>query len=225
MPTASDHDPRDYACTLHIFRCRHCGHEGEFLTYIVRTSSNSYNYDINYFSNLEGPVTLFGPVHCTSPRCVRCIDRGLPKQWPPYKGGSSTPKPASSGNTRTPGNFSRWGAKTKKTTSTPPLNFDPLAALKGLPCPSTPDAKPAVTSTSPRPTPTPISPPPSAETPPTPPSIAAADILPSPTVTSPPSPSPTPSPGAENTAPTPTPQLAKPKPSLNFGTLFRKASP
>lgn len=227
MPTYSDSTPRDYACTLHIFRCRHCGHEGEFLTYIVRTSNNSYNYDINDVYNLEGPVTLFGPVHCISPRCVRCIDRGLPAQWPPYKGGSNTPKPASSGNTRTPGNFSRWGAKTKKTSSSsPPLDFDPLAALKGTPCPSTPDAKPVAISTLPETPPTSPSLTPAVKEPPYIPlpssPIPAVDTLPSPDIQPPASPTPNATFGVENIKPSSTPHPAKPK--INFGTLFKKAS-
>lgn len=137
--------PHDCAITINKQTCLHCGHTSEFTTYIVRTGSNSFNYDISSFPDLK-ITTLFTYPAYKVPRCIRCVDRGLEAKWPPYTGPNLTPLlPTSGGNTPKPKNFTRWRTPAKPA-------FNPLDLLPPLPpaqpeqpCPPTSDAKPVTT--------------------------------------------------------------------------------
>lgn len=119
--------PHDCSITLHRQTCLHCGHKSEFATYIVRTGPNRFNYDIKSFPDAR-VTTLFHNDYPV-PRCVRCVDRGLPSAWPTYHRHPDetaelqldAPVKASSRN------FQRW--KSSKPSSPA---FDPLAELDKL---------------------------------------------------------------------------------------------
>lgn len=161
-PPAVSGDTRQYSITLHKATCRHCQHQFEYTTFVVRTGSNSFQIgDKNPPSG--APDVLF-TIDVEVPRCPRCLDRAIGKAWPRWHTTDDN-APSHQGNTPNSG-FRRWNRSPVRTSRQVDTGADILAQLNAdlgkapicpappsiLPLPATPSmnaAAPAATTTTP----------------------------------------------------------------------------